>query len=201
MASLVSIVNSPKGKQNFPISGELLPGVRMAESDPCRRDTGFASHESPPSDLTLRTPAARTSTSADNYACTTPDDLLRGYDDLHRELTDFLDTIRRREPSGLRDTNLSENRQDFQISASPPFSASSTRQFGSNEEALLTNSSRANDEVGGVTTASGSAAADSGLPLPRSSAVLGSQAHDVNNDVVNESNVTTARVKVRRQLN
>ena len=166
----------------------------MAESDPCRRDTGFASHESPPpSDLTLRTPAARTSTSADNYPYTSPEDVLRGYDDLHRELTDFLDTIRRREPSGLRDTNLAENRQDFRISASPPFSASSTRQFGSNEEALLTNGSRVNDEVGGVTTASGSAAADSGQPLPRSSA---EQAPDVNNEVINEPGVTTARVKV-----
>ena len=167
----------------------------MADPDPHRRDTGFASHESPPAELTPTTPVTRVPTSADNYACATPDDLLRGYDDLHRELSDFLDTIRRRETPGVRDTNSLENRHDFQISASPPFSLSSTKQFGSNEEVLLTNRSPANDEVGGVMTASGSAAADSGLPLPRSSVVPGSlsQAHDVNNaDVVNESSVTTA---------
>ena len=46
-------------------------------------------------------------------------------------------------------------------------------------------------------TASGSAAANSGLPLPHSSVVPGSTCHDVNNaDVVNEPSVTTAQVKV-----
>ena len=83
----------------------------MAEREPDsdRRDAGFSSacRELPPDELTPRTPTAQVpiTTETDPYA--TPDDLFRGYDELHRELTDFLDTMRRRPTPSLRTGTMS----------------------------------------------------------------------------------------------
>jgi len=156
-----------------PIGQEFERVMAEGEPDPDRRDTGFSSvsRELPPSKLTPRTPIGRVpiTTETDPYA--TPDDLFRGYDELHRELTDFLDTIRRRPTPSMRTGTMSEIRHESRDQSGRPFLSSSVVPLESWERPSPANQGQVSEEVGGASTVGAHASADVGSRLNSSQAV------------------------------